>query len=159
MKKGKNMNLILWRHADAHPGSSDLARELSKKGERQAAAMATWLKAFLPEQAKIPCSPARRTRQTADALGLPYEVCDDLSPDTDEEKILRVCDWPGEADTDSEEKTIVVVGHQPSLGRVGALLMTQAANDWTLRKGGVWWFGNRGREGDNEVILKAAMSP
>jgi len=153
------MNLILWRHADANPGSPDLARELTKKGERQAAAMAAWLKPFLSKRVKILSSPARRTVQTADALGLPYDICDDLAPEADETQILRACRWPGARGEGDKKETIIVVGHQPSLGRAAAMLLTQAPADWTLRKGAIWWFSSRAQEGDANAILKAAMSP
>jgi phosphohistidine phosphatase len=147
------MNLILWRHADTHPGSPDLARELTKKGEKQAAVMAAWLKSYLPHHTRILCSPARRTRQTADALGMTYEVHDDLAPDVDEALLLQACGWP------EAGGTVLVVGHQPTLGRAGALLMTQSPADWTLRKGALWWFTHRMRDDDEQIVLKAAMSP
>ena len=40
------MELILWRHADAEdPGpKGDFARELTKKGRKQAERMAAWLR-------------------------------------------------------------------------------------------------------------------
>jgi phosphohistidine phosphatase len=121
--------------------------------------MAVWLKSFLPKRVKVLCSPACRTRQTADALGLPYDVCDDLAPEADEAQILRACDWPGASGQDEKKETIIAVGHQPSLGRAAALLITQAPADWTLRKGAVWWFSSGAEEGDANAILKAAMSP
>ena len=37
------MDLILWRHAEAEEGDNDLARELTPKGEKQAARVAEWL--------------------------------------------------------------------------------------------------------------------
>ena len=62
------MELILWRHADAEDGADDMARRLTAKGERQAAAMATWLRANLPSQHTLMASPAVRAQQTAAAL-------------------------------------------------------------------------------------------
>jgi len=38
------MQLILWRHAEDEAGS-DFVRALTRKGNRQAAQMAAWLKA------------------------------------------------------------------------------------------------------------------
>jgi len=147
------MNLILWRHAEAHPGEPDMARELTKKGHRQAEAVAEWLKPFLPHHVRILCSPAARTRQTADALRMRYELCDDLIPDADEAQILEACRWPG------ENETIIVVGHQPTLGRAASLIMTEASSDWALKKGSLWWFMHRVRQGDTQTVLKAGMSP
>lgn len=62
------MDLIFWRHAealDAIDGQEDLLRELTSKGEKQAAKMGTWLDRQLPEGVRVMCSPATR------ALGLP----------------------------------------------------------------------------------------
>ena len=50
------MDLILWRHADAlepEAGQHDVDRELSTKGERQAARMAKWLDRQLPEGTRV----------------------------------------------------------------------------------------------------------
>ncbi|RJG07921.1 histidine phosphatase family protein [Noviherbaspirillum cavernae] len=150
------MNLILWRHAEAEPGTPDLARNLTGKGKRQASAMAAWLTPFLPKGARILVSPANRTRQTADALGLSYELCKEVAPDADAQGILHACGWPG---ADESDDTVVVVGHQPALGQTAALLMTQSAAEWSMKKGAVWWLSNRVKEGAFEVIIKAAMSP
>ena len=50
------MDLILWRHAEAHdaaPGESDLERALTPRGERQAQRMAEWLERVLPESTRV----------------------------------------------------------------------------------------------------------
>src|SRR3954452_13252336 len=54
------MDLILWRHAEAEPGEPDLGRRLTPKGLKQAARMAEWLDARLPDTCKILSSPAER---------------------------------------------------------------------------------------------------
>ncbi len=57
------MDLILWRHAEAHeaePGDEDLARELTARGEKQASRMAAWLDRQLPQGTRLLASPARR---------------------------------------------------------------------------------------------------
>ena len=66
------MNLILWRHAEAEDvaaslriqRSTDLQRELTKRGEKQAEKMAAWLRPRLPEDTRVLVSPAVRTQQT-----------------------------------------------------------------------------------------------
>ena len=66
------MDLILWRHAEAEEGGvgmDDLQRALTPRGEKQAVRMAAWLVRQLPEGLRVLCSPARRTEQTAQALG------------------------------------------------------------------------------------------
>ena len=62
------MDLILWRHAEAEDGVPDGERALTKKGHKQAAAMAAWLKERLPKRVRILASPATRAQQTAAAL-------------------------------------------------------------------------------------------
>jgi len=50
------MDLILWRHAEAHlirEGQDDLERALTPKGERQAQRMADWLNQRLAESTRV----------------------------------------------------------------------------------------------------------
>ena len=55
------------------------------------------------------------------------------------------------------KSTIVVVGHQPTLGWVASRLLTGAEADWPIRKGGVWWFSSRDRGGIEQVLLRAVI--
>lgn len=78
------MDLVLWRHAEAkewEPGCDDLARPLVSKGHKQAARMAAWLDRQLPASARVYCSPAVRTVQTAEALDRPFHIKPVLAPD------------------------------------------------------------------------------
>ena len=71
------MDLIIWRHAEAEDerdGLDDLQRALTPRGEKQAARMAQWLDLYLPDNARILCSPALRCEQTVLALGRKYKV-------------------------------------------------------------------------------------
>ena len=114
------MDLVLWRHAQAQdwePGCDDLARPLTSKGEKQAVRMAKWLDRQLPEGARIVCSPARRAEQTVAALGRKYKLDPDLSPDATAAQLLQRVQWPGAS------ATVLVVGHQPTLGQVAAQLL------------------------------------
>ena len=54
---------------------------------------------------------------------------------------------------------MVVVGHQPTLGRAAALLLTGDAGDWSVRKGALWWFTYRIRNGNAETVLRAVIAP
>jgi phosphohistidine phosphatase len=146
------MNLILWRHAEAQPGADDLARALTQKGFAQAAAMGHWLKRHLVPEARIIASPALRAQQTAQALTRNYETSLDIAPDRPIEGLLRASGWP-------DGKTIVLVGHQPALGRLAALLLSGSAADWRLRKGAAWWLKHRVREGEEQVVLHSALGP
>ena len=147
------MDLILWRHAEAEDGEPDATRALTAKGRRQAMKMAGWLDRHLPSGCRILCSPARRTVQTADALGRKYRIHADLGIAGDAQRILELVNWP------TGREPVLLVGHQPVLGRVAALLVHGVEADWTLRKGAAWWIAERERDGQRQVYLKAVMSP
>ena len=147
------MELILWRHADAEEGERDMDRELTGKGRKQAARMARWLLHRLPSKFAVISSPARRARETADALGTRYKVVERLAPGAAPGDILEACGWP------AHKGAVVVVGHQPDLGRVAALLVGGAEDDWSVKKGGLWWLSNRERGGESEVVVRAVLAP
>lgn len=148
------MDLILWRHAEAVPDlEDDLARPLTRKGERQAQRMAAWLSRQLPDQLRVLASPAVRAQQTAAALERRVKTVDELAPGGSVEALLHAARWP-----DAREATIVV-GHQPALGLAAAYLLSGQAQGWPVRKGGVWWLRAREREGTLQVVLHAAMAP
>ena len=149
------MDLLLWRHCEAEPGEPDLGRELTGKGEKQARRVAAWLHAHLPDSARILVSPARRAQQTALALAelapRKTRTVDALAPGASAEDVLNAVRWP------DAKSTIVVVGHQPTLGWVASRLLTGAEADWPIRKGGVWWFSSRDRGGIEQVLLRAVI--
>jgi phosphohistidine phosphatase len=152
------MDLIIWRHAearDAAPGEDDLLRPLTPRGDKQAQRMAEWLNRFLPETTRILVSPAVRTRRTADALGRKYRTVDALAPGAGVPQLLAAARWP-----DSRE-SVLLVGHQPSLGQLAAYLMAGAMPEqpWAVRKGAVWWLRHRDREGVPEVVLVSVRTP
>jgi phosphohistidine phosphatase len=150
------MDLILWRHAEAHEAQAlrdDLARELTPRGLKQASRMAAWLDRHLPDGTRIVCSPARRTVQTVDALGRRYKVRTELAPNADHDALLALVQWP------QGRGTVLVVGHQPTLGRTVAQLLGMTERDLPMRKGAVWWLRTREREGQGQTVVVAAQSP
>lgn len=147
------MELILWRHAEAEMGEPDEGRALTAKGHKQAWKMAEWLDHNLPNSCKILVSPATRTVQTAEALGRKFKIVDDLSPESTVEKILAATNWP-----DSREP-VLVIGHQPTLGQLAATLVTGCPQDWTIRKGNVWWIVQRERGDISGNYVRAVMAP
>jgi len=150
------MDLILWRHAEALEGSEaldDLQRPLTARGEKQAARMAAWLDRQLPEGLRVLCSPARRTEQTAQALGRKYKLRAELLPDGTVQDLLDVVQWP------HARGAVLVVGHQPVLGHVVARLMGMEAGECTVRKGAVWWLRQRQRTEQSETIVLTVQSP
>jgi phosphohistidine phosphatase len=146
------MDLILWRHAEARDGVPDSARELTGKGVRQASGMAEWLESRLPKGTRILASPAIRCRQTAEALG-DFEETPAIGVGATARGVLDAAGWP-DATT-----AAIVVGHQPTLGEVVSLLMTGSEQQWSVKKGGIWWFSSRERGAEFEVVLRAVLSP
>lgn len=156
------MDLILWRHAQAvmleDEGGSvafdlarDLVRPLTPKGERQAVRMAEWLNQRLPDTTRILVSPARRTQQTAEALGRRFRTVEALNPLAGVDDLLTAARWP-----DAREP-VLIVGHQPTLGLLAARLLTGVEQPWSVRKGAVWWLRSRERDGDQQVLLHAVV--
>jgi phosphohistidine phosphatase len=147
------MNLIFWRHAEAAPGYPDLARPLTEKGHKQAKSTGRWLDDMLPRESTILVSPAVRTKQTADALHRQYELCDQIAPDRTVTEMLAVTEWP------NAERTVVIVGHNPAITQAAATLLNGNATNWTMQKGGIWWFTNTPNNGELLISLKAVISP
>lgn len=147
------MELILWRHAEAELGEPDESRTLTAKGHKQASKMAEWLDSNLPNSCKILVSPTARTVQTAEALGRKFKIHPGLGPDATPEKILAIAKWP-----DAREP-VLVIGHQPSFGRLAALLITGTPQDWSIRKANAWWIMRRERDGASSNYLRAIMTP
>ena len=147
------MDLILWRHADAAPGSRDLERKLTARGRKQAEHVGAWLVAKLPGRYTVLVSPAKRARETADALAVRYKIVERLAPGAAPRHLLEDCGWP------AHKGAVVVVGHQPDLGRLAALLVSGAEADWSVKKGGLWWLSNREREGETQVVVRAVLAP
>ena len=75
------MDLLLWRHAEAEEGEDDLKRRLTDRGEKQAQLMGEWIRQHQPKDLRIIVSPAVRTRQTAEALKLPFETIRKIGPE------------------------------------------------------------------------------
>jgi phosphohistidine phosphatase len=147
------VELILWRHAEAEEGSPDSSRELTGKGRKQAERMAEWLRPRIPEHTRIIVSPAKRTQQTAAALISEFETLKDISPGASPRALLAAAGWP------DAQGAVLVVGHQPTLGEVAALLMSGSPQGWSLRKGAVWWFANNKRGLSAELLLRSVISP
>jgi len=149
------MNLILWRHAEAEDyAATDLARALTTRGRKQAQHVAKWLRTRLPDNAVILASPAVRTIQTAETLSDQYRVVRELAPNASAQDVLTASGWPK-----GIAETVVIVGHQPTLGHVAAKLLANSDASWPLKKAGLWWIASRERHGDDQAVLLAAMTP
>jgi phosphohistidine phosphatase len=144
------MDLIIWRHADAEDGTPDSERKLTAKGEKQARRVAAWLADRLDDDYVVLSSPARRARDTARALSARYETTEDLGAAATPQSVLKAAGWPRRAGT------VVVVGHQPTLGQTVALVLTGKDAQWSLKKGGLWWIQSRD---EDDFIVRAAIAP
>ena len=136
-------NIILWRHAEAVVASdyslqSDMARALTPKGQRQAKRMARWIKPHLPENSLLLSSAALRAFQTAQALKdraayAKINVHPALNPTASLREIL---DYLASF---SSKSNLLLVGHQPLLGRLAGHLLGLEVSDVDIKKGAIWW--------------------
>jgi len=147
------MELILWRHAEAEDSFPDMNRVLTAKGEQQAKKMAIWLKRHLAPDTKILVSPAKRTQQTASALGLEFTTLDSLAPGASPSAILEAADWP------RGNGTVLVVGHQPTLGMAAAYALRGKPQYWSVKEGAIWWISSRVRVHEDQAVLRVTISP
>jgi phosphohistidine phosphatase len=153
------MDLVLWRHAEAYDlpepwdERADLARELTPRGVKQATRMAAWLDRQLPENTKIFTSPAVRADQTARTLQRKYKSRTELMPSAGYADLLSVAQWP------TCECTVLLVGHQPSLGALVAHVLGFETKLCAVKKGAVWWLRARERAGQFETVLVTVQTP
>ena len=150
------MDLTLGRHADAKDGDGpvpDAERELTARGIKHAREMADWLREQKLAKVTVLSGPARRCIQTAEMLGLPVKVKKQLGVGASTADLLGAAEWP------DQSGAIILVSHQPALGRLAAVLLAGSEADWTIKKGGVWWFTNRVRDDETQTVLRAVRNP
>ena len=125
--------LVLVRHAEAGSAVVDADRQLTKRGRREAAAVGRWLAGTGTVPDRVIVSPARRARQTWDRAA---EALDGTPPpDVDERVYENAVDTVLAAvrETAEDVGTLVVVGHNPSLGSLARVLDPDGPGD--LRAG------------------------
>lgn len=144
------MELILWRHADAENRLPDDQRRLTDKGRGQARKMAEWLRQQLPADFRVIASPALRTQETAAALTDRVRVDPAVSTAATPHAVLQAAGWPG------GPGTVIIVGHQPTLGAAAALALTGEAAAWSLKKGALWWLASNA---DGAIEVRAMLAP
>lgn len=150
------MDLIFWRHAEAFEpidGQEDMSRGLTPKGEKQAKRMAAWLDRQLPVGVRVLVSPALRTEQTVRALNRKFKFRDELAPNAEPDQVLLAAGWP------DAKMPVVIVGHQPTLGRIIAALLGLSEQECAVRKGAVWWLRSRLREGVQQTVIVTVQNP
>jgi len=145
------MDLILWRHAEAEDRIPDHARELTAKGIKQAGKMAAFLHQHLPQDHRILVSPATRTQQTVAALTGHFTLAPTIAPGASAQAVLHAARWPDAGGT------VLIVGHQPTLGEVAAQLLGCEDATLSIKKGSLWWFSRR--EGSAQTTLRLVITP
>ena len=144
------MDLILWRHCDAEPGVPDDLRRLTPRGRQQAVRMARWLGARLPADSAIIVSPALRAQETAQALARRYRTVREIGTGAPVDAVLTAAHWP------HGRRLVLVVGHQPTLGRVASWLVDGEEADRALDPGALWWLASAA---EGAAVLVQSASP
>ncbi len=123
--------LILLRHAHAEPastGQADLDRPLSAVGLAEAEAAGKWLKDNKLQPDCVLCSPSRRTRETLEAVvgvtGFFEHKLEDKVYDATPGTLI------GLVDDRKDVERLMIVGHNPGLERLVALLNTGETSDY-----------------------------
>jgi phosphohistidine phosphatase len=150
------MDLIVWRHAEAIDldlVGDDMLRTLTPRGERQAARMAEWLDRFLPDGTRVWSSPAARAEQTVMALDRKFKLSPMLAPLSNTDQLLELVQWP------HAKGSVLVVGHQPTLGATIARLLGTPEQAISVKKGAVWWLRYRERENQGQTVVLSVQTP
>jgi phosphohistidine phosphatase len=117
------MLVFLVRHAHAEKGEPDAVRPLSRRGRKEASALAQQLAGHDSGPDLVLTSPLVRARQTAEAIadeaGVELRVDDRLAPGA---TLLLVREAIQEADGDGP---VAIVGHQPDLSEIAFELTGQ----------------------------------
>ncbi|HEY8585507.1 MAG TPA: histidine phosphatase family protein [Rhodanobacter sp.] len=124
--------LILLRHAEAVPieaAGDDRHRPLSERGESEAQAAGKWLANHGLRPDRVLCSPTRRTDETTrlalaaiDHAPMPQQADEiyEASPG----ELLALLDEHADADT------VMLVGHNPGMERLVALLVEGRSDEF-----------------------------
>jgi len=135
------MILYIVRHSDAvpsgTPGIPEDGRPLTDKGIRKIREVARGLRTINVEPELILTSPLPRARETAAVLAevlsgpVPVIVTEALSPMCSRPELYR------ELKAQRKLESLMIVGHQPSLGEIAAEIAWGSAGNYIeLKKGG-----------------------
>ncbi|MBN1257212.1 MAG: phosphohistidine phosphatase SixA [Planctomycetes bacterium] len=126
------MQLFIVRHGDAERGSDG---HLTEKGTQQIERLAKYLAAIEVKPIRIITSPLPRAVETAQKLAK------ELAPEAVDQDQTLACgmqpeDACGLLRENSEEPCIILVGHQPDLGRLCAYLLgLEDVENFLMKKG------------------------
>jgi phosphohistidine phosphatase len=135
------MRLILFRHghadeADPARWPDDRERPLSARGAERTADAARGLADLEESVTRVITSPLCRARETARilvdvlAIGAPFETHDALAPGGSARRLLETLP------ADDVDDTLVLVGHEPDLGKLAGTLLFGAPKPIPLKKAG-----------------------
>jgi phosphohistidine phosphatase len=135
------MRVVLFRHGpaasrDASIWPDDRLRPLTPRGMERTRAAALGLRRLVKGKVDaILTSPLLRATQTAEiaANALDAPQCQELAGLAPEGSYRRVIQALRERDA---QATVVLVGHEPDLGKLGGVLVFGAPHPLRLRKGG-----------------------
>lgn len=123
--------LILLRHAHAEhatAGQADIDRPLSAQGLAEAEAAGRWLEERKLVADRVLCSPARRTRETLEAvlgvIGYVEQRIQDDIYDAQPGTLIAL------ADNSPGVERLMLVGHNPGLELLAALLYSGRTGDY-----------------------------
>lgn len=137
----------------------DSARPLLPKGEKQMQEMAKAIKKMVGQVDLIATSPYLRAQQTADILQKTFKRAgvfemQELTPGASVLKTLRAIQKIGRAET------ILLVGHEPHLGRFLSFVLTGSTrNLFDIKKGGVALIEFANRIDKKQAKLKCFLQP
>ncbi len=124
--------LVLVRHAEAggaHPGSSDIERELTEGGVQDAEAAGRWLHELGMGIDEVLCSASTRTQQTAEAMW--SGGC--AEADVHIERALYNASADSILDVvrgaDQDANVVMVIGHAPGVPALTSLLADGQGSD------------------------------
>jgi phosphohistidine phosphatase len=81
------------------------------------------------------------------------EIVNEVAPGASAEAVLAAAAWPG------AKRSTIVIGHQPTLGMVAARLINGVVGYVSIKKGAIWWFETRERDGKCKTVLRAMATP
>ncbi len=117
------MQLLLFRHGiaeDISPQGDDGSRRLTREGIEKTRAAACGLSRIIDQPDAIYTSPLIRARQTADILASAFDVAP--------QRMISLAAGPAESVMRDlrqiREPFIILVGHEPTLSQLGAMLCT-----------------------------------
>ena len=123
--------LILLRHAHAEPSlpdQADMDRPLSAEGIAEAEAAGRWLASQKLVPDCVLCSPSRRTRETLEAVlgvvGYVEQRVEDSIYEASPGSLIAL------ADGHVEVERLMLVGHNPGLEQLAALLHSGQSGDY-----------------------------